>query len=196
MANKKNVSSIKGLMVRSVEESRGRAGYRFTSTPQFIDVQRDELDDNTVQEILEDRFLMAVEVDKAPKGASAATRRTQDGGEWQPGNLSIGNATLETATATMVEQAKRGEQPELHPSAPGGETVSTSMSPDAVAENIKRLEQQQLPEGGKNAARSTPAPRKRGRPAKAKVQPTAKPSSGSGDAKGSAGEGTSPVNAE
>lgn len=177
MATKKKNegSSVKGLVVRSVEEHRNRAGYSFTPVPQFIDVQADGLTDEDVDAILGDRYLLAVEVDKAPKGASQAQRRTADGGEWLPGNLSIGNATLETATEEMVEAAKAGEQPPMHPSAPGGEPSTNSMNPEAVQANLERLQQQQI-----DGATPT-APRRRGRPAK--VQATAKNSASEGDKK-------------
>lgn len=186
MSTKKKTSSAKGLLVRSVEERRNRNGYTFTSVPQFIDVQADDLSDEDVQAIQDDRYLMVVEVPSAPKGTARAQRRTSEGGEWIPGNLSIGNATLETATEEMVEAAKHGEQPPMHPSAPGGEPISESMDPAAVDANIERLQQQRL-EGA-----DTGAPRRRGRPAK--VQPTAKNASGAGDKTTTAGKGTSPVN--
>lgn len=137
MADKK--VTTKGLVVRSVEASRSRSGYRFTSSPQFVDVQADGLTQEELDAITDDPYLMAVEVDKAPANVATSQRVDADGKAILPGTTQIGNATFETATAEMLEAAKAGESIPTHPSAPGGTPQRTVAHPDALVAQADEL---------------------------------------------------------
>jgi hypothetical protein len=163
MAEKKETThGVKGFVARSLESSRNRAGYKFSSTKSYIDVEGDDLSDEEVKEIESDPYLVTVPVDSQPKGvdrlqrydehgvpttgekrASALKKEKAEGAPGAPLLTDSRTGTLEVATEEMLDAAKRGEPIPAHPSSPGGTVgmARTNESPEAARERLRQLDE-------------------------------------------------------
>ena len=140
-----------GLIVRSVEGSRNRSGFTFTREQSYVDVAASGLDAEGVKAIQDDRYLMVVEADKAPKDAVEAKRSNPDGTPFR-------TFTNETATPEQEAAFDAGEDVPPHPSstqtlAPTGGSVEGRI--EAAKGTLQDLEPTALNASTKGDKRTT-----------------------------------------